>query len=267
METAFHAVEAQGRWTTIALLLVLLSWESLAPYFDFFRGKLKERSVHLVRNMVMGIINSTMIALVFIAAWLWAADLALAKRFGLLYLVELPSWVHALGAVLLFDFWTYWWHRFNHVVPLFWRFHRVHHSDPHMDVTTATRFHFGEIFFSSVFRIPLILLFGAQLWHIALYELIMFPIVQFHHANIGLPDRIDRLLRILFVTPAMHKVHHSRLRPETDSNYTSLFSIWDRLFGSFCLRDDLHEIDFGLDGYDESGKQKVSGLIKTPFEN
>jgi len=266
METAFNFVESQGRWVTIALLLILLSWESFIPFFGFFRGKLKQRSVHFVRNVAMGIINSTMIAFVFIATWLWAADLALAKRTGLLYLTELPTWAHALGAVLLMDLWTYWWHRFNHVFPFFWRFHRVHHSDHHMDVTTANRFHFGEIFFSSVFRIPIILLFGVQLWHIALYELIMFPIVMFHHANVGLADWLDRILRIFIVTPTMHKVHHSRVGAETDSNYTSLLSVWDRIFKSFRLREDPHGIDYGLEGYDGPGKQKFIGLIKTPFQ-
>ena len=93
----------------------------------------------------------------------------------------------------------------------------------------------------------------------------MFPIVLFHHANVGFPDWLDRFLRIFIVTPAMHKVHHSRIRPETDSNYTSLLSIWDRLFKSFRLREDPHGIDFGLEGYDGAGKQKLSGLIKTPF--
>lgn len=126
-----------------AIYLTLVG--KLRTLFGFFRGNWKQRSIHLVRNMIMGIINSTLI--VFVAAWLWAADLALEKRIGLLNLVELPAWAHALGSVVLLDFWTYWWHRFNHVVPLFWRFHRVHHSDNHMDVTTANRFHFARYFF------------------------------------------------------------------------------------------------------------------------
>ena len=169
-------------------------------------------------------------------------------------------------AILMFDLFTYWFHRLSHRIPFLWRFHRVHHSDPHMDVTTANRFHLGEVMISSVLRIPLIALAGVELWHLALYELLMFSIVQFHHANIALPGALDRLLRVFIVTPAMHKVHHSRIQKETDSNYTSLFSFWDRVFGSFKIRkpEDLGKIQLGLDGYDCTDKQRLIGLLKTP---
>jgi len=153
----------------------------------------------------------------------------------------------------------------NHRVPFLWRFHKVHHSDPHMDVSTANRFHFGEIILSSILRIPVILLLGAELWHLALYEAILYPVVQFHHANIGVGRRLDRFLRLFITTPEMHKAHHSRWQPETDSNYTSLLSIWDRVFRSFRLRKDPHEIQLGLDGYDEPQKQTLWGLLRTPL--
>ena len=265
MEAIFQLVEAKGRWMTVGVLVLLLSWESLAPFFGFFRGDVKYRSLHAARNFAMGVINSLMIAAVFVAAWLWAAELAYGKKIGILYVVDLPNWAHAFGAVLLLDFWTYWFHRLSHRAPFIWKFHRVHHSDNRMDVTTASRFHIGELFISSVLRTGIILLFGVQLWHVALYELIMFPIVQFHHANVGLSAAVDRWLRVLIVTPAMHKVHHSRLQPETDSNYTSMLSIWDRLFGSFRLRDNPHEIEFGLDHYDAPGSQGLTGMLRTPF--
>lgn len=134
-----------------------------------------------------------------------------------------------------------------------------------MDVTTAGRFHFGEIALSSLLRIPLVLLLGIRLPELVAYEAMMFAVVQFHHANIGLPEWMDRLLRLAIVTPAMHKVHHSRVQAETDSNYTSLFSFWDRLFGTFRLRDDLRTIRFGLDGLDRKADQALAGLARTPF--
>jgi sterol desaturase/sphingolipid hydroxylase (fatty acid hydroxylase superfamily) len=134
-----------------------------------------------------------------------------------------------------------------------------------MDVTTANRFHVGEIILSSLLRIPAILIFGAHLWELLVYELMMFPVVQFHHANIGIPERLDKLLRIFIVTPAMHKVHHSRIKPETNSNYTSLLSVWDRIFGSFRLRANPHEISFGLDEFDATKHQTLTGLITTPL--
>ena len=141
----------------------------------------------------------------------------------------------------------------------------MHHSDAQMDVTTASRFHPGEIAISSLLRVPLFLISGVKLNELLIYEACMFAVVQFHHANIGLPDWLDRVLRLLIVTPAMHKVHHSRLPSETNSNYTSLLSFWDRLFRTFRLRPNLHDINLGLDGLDHPEHQTFHGLAWTPF--
>jgi sterol desaturase/sphingolipid hydroxylase (fatty acid hydroxylase superfamily) len=103
----------------------------------------------------------------------------------------LPTWAHALGAVLLLDFWMYIWHRINHVILFLWRFHRVHHHDPKMDMTTASCFHSGEIILSSLLRLGVIVLAGVHLWELVLYETVMFAVVQFHHANVALPDGLD----------------------------------------------------------------------------
>ena len=265
MEAIFQLIEGKSQAISVVVLLILLVWESVSPFFAFFKASVKDRLRHGWRNILMGIINALMISSVFIALWLWAAELAETYRIGLLYWLPVQGWVHAFCAVLLFDFWTYWWHRINHEIPFFWKIHRVHHSDAKMDVTTANRFHIGEIFFSSVFRIILILAFGAKLWHLAIYESLMFPIVQFHHANIGVTAWTDRILRILIVTPAMHKVHHSRIMKETNSNYTSFLSLWDRIFCTFRLRRKPHEIHFGLEELDDEKHQSLSGLIRTPL--
>jgi len=114
-------------------------------------------------------------------------------------------------------------------------------------VTTATRFHFMEITLSSLLRVPLLILLGARLEELAVYKTLLFAVVQFHHANIGLPERIDRILRWVIVTPALHKVHHSVHRIEADSNYSSLFSWWDRLFGTWRLLPKNRSIQFGVE--------------------
>ncbi len=246
-------------------LVVLLLWENAHPFFDLFRTSRREWSLHLVRNLLIGGLNALVIAVVFVGLWLWAAVWAEAHGFGLLNVWPLPGWAHAVGAILLFDVWTYTWHRICHRIPFLWRFHRVHHADTQMDVTTASRFHLGEIVLSSALRIPLILLFGAYVWELALYETLMFAVVQVQHANIVLPDRLDRALRTVIVTPAMHKIHHSRWQPETDSNYSSLLSIWDRLFGSFRMRERLDEIQFGLDAFDDDESRTFKGLMKMPL--
>ena len=266
MNEFFETLNANRRWIALGILVLMLLWETVAPFFDFFRNKTRQRITHGVINIALAAINTGVIVLVFVTGWAWAADISKQHSLGLLHRFEAPVWVEAAIAILLFDLFTYWFHRLSHRIPFMWRFHRVHHSDPHMDVTTANRFHLGEVIISSLLRIPLIAVTGVELWHLALYELLMFSIVQFHHANIALPGALDRLLRLFIVTPAMHKVHHSRIQRETDSNYTSLLSFWDRVFGSFSIRkhDDLANINLGLDGYDSADKQGLIGLLKTP---
>lgn len=247
----------------ISVLVGLLAWETLQPFFLFPKGK--RRINHGLGNVFLGVVNGLVTTLGFIGLWWLASDWAARNGFGVLNIFELPLVVEWALAVLLLDVWTYAWHRMNHRIPFLWRFHRVHHSDPHMDVTTANRFHLGEILMSSVLRIPLIMLLGVGIEQIALYEVLMFAVVQFHHANIGVTERWDRVLRCFIATPVMHKVHHSRWQPETDSNYSSLLSVWDRVFGSFRINQDPSSIEIGLHNYDTPVKQSVLGMFKTPW--
>ncbi len=245
-------------------LVVLLLLESAHPFFELFRVR-RDRTRHLARNLVLGAANGLLVAVVFAGLWVAAAAWAEARGWGLLRLADLPVWLHAVLAVLLLDAWTYAWHRMNHRVPFLWRFHRVHHSDAQMDVTTASRFHTGEIVLSSLLRVPLIVALGVTAWELVLYETLMFAVVQFHHANLALPPRVEAVVNKVIVTPAMHKVHHSRWQPETDSNYSALLSVWDRLFGSFRRREALHEVALGLAEFDDDAHQSVAGMLRTPL--
>ena len=223
----------------VVVLIGLLVWETLQPYMSQFaqdRSGSKDRGRHAAWNLGVGIVNSVMVALLFV--WLWQATTRWAASAG-------PA--RLIAAVLLLDFWTYWWHRLNHRLPWLWRFHRFHHTDQKMDVTTATRFHSVEIGLSSLLRVPVLLMVGATMGELAIYEISMFLVVQFHHANIALPDRIDRVIRWFIVTPMMHKVHHSVRRVEADSNYGSLFTWWDRWFGSWKILSSPHRIRFGVE--------------------
>lgn len=263
------ALQQLGGWriaTALAMLTLLLAWESLAPFFTYFAGNPRDRTRHGFRNLLLGVLNALMTGLAFAALWWIASQWAREREFGLLNWLRPPAWLRITLALLLFDAWMYWWHRLNHRLPFLWRFHRTHHSDPKMDVTTANRFHIGEIALSSALRVPIIALLGLRYWELALYELAMFTVVQWHHANIALPSRLDRSLRALVVTPFMHKVHHSRWQPETDSNYSSLFSFWDRLFGSFKLRARPETLQFGLLEFDRAENQTVAGLFATPLK-
>ena len=267
----FEALQSTQIISMVVVLLLMVAWESLHPFYAYFKGDRSERGRHAMRNLLLGAVNASLIALVFVSLWLAAAVWADSNRFGLLHWMEdaigSPLWVHALGAIILLDGWTYAWHRMNHEIPFFWRFHKVHHSDNKMDVTTASRFHLGEILFSSVFRLPLFVLFGVYFWELVLYEILMFAVVQFHHANIGLSDRFDRMLRIVIVTPNMHRVHHSRWQVETDSNYSSLFSFWDRLARTFRINPNPESIKLGLENLDDDESQSVKGMLKTPLHD
>jgi sterol desaturase/sphingolipid hydroxylase (fatty acid hydroxylase superfamily) len=183
-----------------------------------------------------------------------------------LHWLSLPAATGLVPGLLLFDAWMYGWHWLNHRVRFLWRFHRTHHSDPWMDVTTAHRFHLGEILFSACLRVPVLALLGLSLGQLAVYETLQCLVVQWHHANIGLPAQLDRWLRVWVVTPAMHKVHHSRRPAETNSNYSSLLSIWDRLFRTFRLGSEPRSIRFGLEDFDEPGRQSLAGLFMTPLD-
>lgn len=229
----------------VAGLAALLAWETAQPFFPFF-ARPGERVRHGARNLALGALNILVVALGFAAAWLAVTQWTAAHRFGLLPWLGLEPLPRVALAVLLLDAWTYAWHRLNHRVPLLWRFHRLHHVDRAMDVTTASRFHTGEIVLSSLLRVPVLALIGCRIDELALYEVLLFTVVQFHHANIALPERLERVLRAVIVTPSMHKVHHSVVRAECDSNYSSLFSWWDRIFRSLRLSRDPRKIVFGV---------------------
>jgi sterol desaturase/sphingolipid hydroxylase (fatty acid hydroxylase superfamily) len=164
------------------------------------------------------------------------------------------------------DFYIYWWHRASHEIPFLWRFHRMHHSDAKMDVSTALRFHPGEVLMSGFARLPIFILIGAEAWQLLVYESVFQSVVLFHHSNVRVPRWLDYGLLAITVTPAMHRVHHSREHVETDSNYGSVFPYWDMLFRTWRLRPDAGELRIGLDHWDNESVQTVRGMLTTPLK-
>lgn len=250
-----------AKWVvSIAVLAVCWSWESWLPYF----GGHAQRWRHAGRNLTVALVNTAILAVIFGTALATVADWVARERLGLLQRLNLNDPGRLLLALVLLDAWSYLWHRANHFVPFLWRFHRMHHSDPAMDVTTATRFHLGEHLGASVLRLALIPLLGLELAHLLVYDTLLVAVTMFHHADISL-GRVDRWLRWLIVTPDMHKVHHSDWRPETDSNYATVLSVWDRLAGTFRMRADLKSLRFGLTDFAEADWQTVRGMLVTPL--
>jgi sterol desaturase/sphingolipid hydroxylase (fatty acid hydroxylase superfamily) len=244
----------------VAGLAALWSWEALQPFFVYQRGRLR----HDGRNLAIAAVNTVTVALCCGIATVFTAEWTERNDMGLLQFVEIPWFVRLLLALVLLDVWLYAWHRANHAIPFLWRFHRMHHSDLQLDVSTATRFHTGELLMAAALRLGLIPLFGIELTHLIVFETLVMGVTLFHHANISL-GRWDASIRWLIVTPFMHKVHHSRRRPETNSNYATLFSVWDRLFRSFRICGDCSTIQPGLDEFDDSRWQTFGGMLKTPF--
>lgn len=260
MEGAEVMVQAQA-FVAIAALALLWALESWVPCV----AERPRRLRHAAPNLALAGINLLLTGLVFAAATAAVAAWAGTARFGLLHWIALPSWLTLAAAILLFDAWMYLWHRANHAVPFLWRFHRAHHSDPEVDVTTALRFHPGEIALSSLLRLAVVPILGLELGHLLLYEMILLPVIALHHSNIALPEVWDRRLRLLIVTPGMHHLHHSDWRPETDSNFSSVFSFWDRLCRTFRRPRDRRALRQGLPELVGPPWQGVAGLLRTPL--
>lgn len=184
---------------------------------------------------------------------------------GLLARLALPSWAQVLAVVVVLDGLAYAAHVLLHKVPAAWRFHRVHHSDAQVDVSTAFRQHPLETVWRHAFQAAGALALGASARATAVYLAASALNAQLEHADVRLPARLERALRWLFATPAMHRVHHSRAQVETDTNYSNIFSAWDRLFGTYRAPRAGEVIACGLDGLDGPAQQKTMGLLALPF--
>jgi sterol desaturase/sphingolipid hydroxylase (fatty acid hydroxylase superfamily) len=244
------------------MLALFWCWETRRPFFGQRAGRIR----HAAHNLAIALFNTVILGLVFGFVTVTVAEWSEQNQYGLLNTLGIDEPIGFVLALVLLDGWMYVWHRANHTLPLLWRFHRLHHSDRHMDVTTATRFHLGEHLAGAILRLELIPLLGFEVWHLVVYDTMVIAVTQFHHADISI-GRWDRWLRLLIVTPYMHKVHHSDWRPETDSNYSTVLSVWDRLFGSLRMRADPKTLVFGLNEFSDPGWQTWLGMMKTPFVN
>lgn len=194
-----------------------------------------------------------------------AATLVEKRNVGLLKLVRLPKWFEQLAAVVLLDYTLYLWHYLTHQVPALWRFHVVHHVDLDLDSTTALRFHFGEIAISVAWRAAQIAVIGVSPASLSMWYALLLPSVIFHHSNVEMPEGLERKLNAVFVTPRMHGIHHSVVKEETDSNWSSGLSIWDRIHGTFRDISDHSGVDIGVPAYRRAEEITVGKLIVMPF--
>jgi sterol desaturase/sphingolipid hydroxylase (fatty acid hydroxylase superfamily) len=248
----------------LSMLIALLFLERAFP---FYQGR-NQRLRHGLRNGSLAVINGVT-TLAAVPLLVVAAATSEHYQLGLLHWFRTPSFVSTILvgalALLLLDLWMYVWHRANHRLPLLWRFHQVHHTDPAMDATTALRFHPGELFLSSLMMPIVVLVLGVGLVELTLYKGLMLAVILLHHSNLALPDDVEVKLSRLIVPPSMHRVHHSRIRRETDSNYGSVLSCWDRAFGTYRVRHDLASIRFGTGYRDGPAWQSLGQLLRLPL--
>jgi len=231
-----------------------------------FRTKYNKGS-HLGINLFFTL-TTVLVNFLMAAILLGASDWAVAHHFGILqWLPKMPMLLYTVLGLLLLDLGgAYLVHWAEHRVKWMWRFHLVHHTDPHVDTTTANRHHPGESVFRFVFTAAGIVVAGAPIYLVFLYQSLSVVFAQFKQTNIQMPAWLDRVLRWVIVTPSMHRVHHHYTLPYTDTNFGNIFSIWDRLFGTFSRLDN-DQIVFGIDTYMAPEEHSNMGtLLKIPFQ-
>lgn len=215
----------------ISLFVVLAAIEQLAP-----RRVRPHQARRWLTNWLFVIIDTiTLRALALLlpfVAILAAAD-ASTRGWGLLNIISLPGWLELIIVIMLLDLAIWLQHVLSHKIPVLWRIHQVHHSDIEFDVTTAIRFHPVEIGLSMAFKIGLVYVLGPAAWTVVFFEILLNASAMFNHANIALPQWLDRVVRSILVTPDMHRIHHSVHRHEHDTNFGFALSWWDRLFGTY----------------------------------
>ena len=243
---------------------VMALWELLAPR----RVLTQSKSARWMNNIALVIVNTVVVRIVFPTAAIGVAAYATEQQWGLFNQINSPAWLAVIVSVVLLDGLIYMQHVMFHAVPAFWRLHRVHHADMDFDVTTGARFHTIEIVLSMLIKFAAILLLGPPLAAVVIFEVLLNATSMFNHSNVRLPLGLDRLLRILIVTPDMHRVHHSHYAHETNSNFGFSLSLWDRLFGTYRAQpDDGHEnMVIGIDTFRDS-KQCIPlyRLLLMPF--
>ncbi len=242
---------------------VMAAWELAAP-----RRRLRQsKAVRWYANLSIVVLNTVLARIVFPLAPVAVAIVAAERGWGFLHVMEVPFWAAVVIAVVILDFAIYMQHVMVHAVPVLWRLHRMHHADLDFDVTTGARFHPVEILLSIAIKMAVIVLIGAAPVAVLIFEVVLNATAMFNHSNVALPLGLDRVLRLFVVTPDMHRVHHSELPHEANSNFGFNLPWWDRLFGTYRDQPEKgHDaMTIGIDLFRDPGELHLLKMLAQPF--
>jgi sterol desaturase/sphingolipid hydroxylase (fatty acid hydroxylase superfamily) len=248
----------------LGVFAIMALWEILAPR----RNLTQPKGYRWLNNIGLVVFNTALLRVVFPVAAVGVAEYAQLQQWGLFNRMDVDPFAALLVSVILLDMAIYLQHVMFHAVPLLWRLHRVHHADLDFDVTTGARFHPVEILLSMLIKFGVIVLLGPPLAAVVIFEVLLNAMAMFNHSNVRLPLVLDKLLRRLIVTPDMHRVHHSHLADETNSNFGFNLSVWDRLFGTYRAQPAAGHTGMviGIDTFRDPGEcVKLPGMLLMPF--
>jgi sterol desaturase/sphingolipid hydroxylase (fatty acid hydroxylase superfamily) len=247
------------------IFAVMAVWEILAPRRDWKLG----RGTRWPGNIGIVVLDTALVRLVFPTTAAGLALVAEARGWGLFHALELPAWAGVLLAVVALDLAIYLQHVLFHAVPALWRLHRMHHADLEFDVTTGARFHPIEILLSMGIKLGVVAALGAPALAVLAFEVLLNATSMFNHSNVRMPARLDRVLRWIVVTPDMHRVHHSIVMRETNSNFGFNLPWWDRLFGTYRDQPAAGHLGMtiGIDQFRDPAEQRLDRMLTQPFRD
>ncbi len=245
------------------VLSIVAIWEALSPK----RTRHISRSIRWTRNLSLVFLNSLIVRLIVPFTAVGVAIYAEKNQFGLLNYLPLPLIAEVIISVLMMDLLIYGQHVVFHHVPLLWRLHKVHHIDQEIDVTTGLRFHPVEILLSTLIKCASVILLGVPVMAVVIFEILLNGTAMFNHGNISLPKMFDNVIRLFVVTPDMHRVHHSVIPHEINSNFGFNMPWWDRIFGTYQAQPEQghKKMDIGLKDYRTANKTGLRALLIIPF--
>ena len=252
-------------WIKTPLVLGLCGWLLWRELRTPARAAKESKFLRSGRNLAVAAVAGATIQYVEIPIVRPLAAWVETRKFGLIKLLDLPRWIEIPLTILVLDYTLYLWHLLNHRVPFLWRFHQPHHTDRDMDASTALRFHFGEVSLSVGWRAAQIVLIGVSSITYSIWQTVLLLCILFHHSNVRLSDKAERLLGCVLVTPRMHEIHHSNVHAESNSNWSSGLSLWDRLHRTLCSHIPTEEITIGVPAYSHERDVVLPKVLEMPF--